>query len=166
MNRFASAFTALALAALLPAALAIGAAPAAAQQATPAVTLEGLVKLEKTIEENGKQKVVLEEPKVVVPGDKLLFTTRYRNAGAQPVDNFVVTNPVPDAVRVADESALREQVSVDGGKAWGRLAELTVKGEDGTPRPATAADITHIRWTVPVIAPGASGMVEYHAIVR
>lgn len=146
-------------------ALSLATAPAMAQQ-QPSVVLEGGVQLEKTVETNGRKQIVLEEPKVVVPGDKLLFSTKYANKGSQQVDNFVVTNPVPQAVRVADDSAAKLQVSVDGGKAYGLLSALTVKDASGAPRPARAEDITHIRWTVPVIAPGGSGTVEYHAIVR
>ncbi|MCX7283470.1 MAG: hypothetical protein NTX28_05390 [Novosphingobium sp.] len=146
-------------------ALSLAIAPAMAQQ-PPSVALEGDVKLEKVVEVDGRSKTVLEDPKVVVPGDKLLFSTKYANKGSQQVDNFVVTNPVPQAVRVADDSAAALQVSVDGGKAYGLLSALTVKDADGKVRPARAEDITHLRWTVPAIAPGASGTVEYHAIVR
>jgi uncharacterized repeat protein (TIGR01451 family) len=159
MIRIISTFIALSLAG------ALATSPVMAQQ-TPSVVLEGDVKLEKTIEANGSKQTVLEDPKVVVPGDKLLFSTRYANKGSQSVDNFVVTNPVPQAVRVADDSANALQVSVDGGKAYGLLAGLTVKDAAGAARSARAEDITHIRWTVPAIAPGGSGTVEYHAIVR
>lgn len=130
------------------------------------VSLVGSVKLVKTIADKGTTKVTLEEPKIVVPGDRLLFSTSYANKSAQKVENFIVTNPVPAAVRVADESAGTLLVSVDGGKSYDALATLTVKGADGVMRPAAAQDITHIRWTVPSIAPSASGKVEYYAIVR
>jgi len=160
MIRLSTAFMALALAV----------SPAMAQQQTPqqtpSVVLEGDVKLEKSVVANGGTQIVLEAPKVVVPGDRLLFSTKYANKGSKPANNFVVTNPVPKAVRVADDSAARLQVSVDDGKAYGLLTALTVKDASGAARPALAEDITHIRWTVPTIAPGGSGTVEYHAIVR
>lgn len=140
------------------------AAPLAA--APGQVALKGEVKAEKNVVENGVSKVVLVEPKTVLPGDRLLFTTGYTNTGAAAVTNFVVTNPVPSAVSVAPESASVLQVSVDGGKAWGRLAALTVADGKGGRRPALASDVTHVRWTIAVIAPGTSGKVEYHAIVR
>lgn len=156
MIRLISAFAVLALAS----------APAMAQSPAPGVTLEGRVQLEKTVQTGNTSKVVLEEPKVVVPGDRLLFSTDYANTGNQRVDNFVVTNPVPSAVRVEDASAAQLQVSVDAGKTYGPLTSLSVKSADGSARPARAEDITHIRWTVPAIAPGGRGKVEYHAIVR
>ena len=139
------------------------AAPAPA--ASP-VTLKGDVMLEKTVTENGVSTVQLSEPKVVIPGDRLLFTTRYHNEGAQPVTNFVVTNPLPSAVALAADGATGNEVSVDGSKTWGQLASLKVTGSEGAERAATAADVTHIRWTIAQIAPGASGEVQYHGIVR
>lgn len=143
-----------------------GPALAAAQPAPSPVTLKGDVMLEKTVTENGVSKVQLVEPKVVIPGDHLLFTTRYRNEGTQAVTNFIVTNPLPSAVTLSSDAAPGTEVSVDGGKTWGQIASLKVAGAGGSERPATAADVTHVRWTIPSIAPGASGEVQYHGIVR
>lgn len=140
------------------------AAPAIA--AEQPVTLEGSVMLEQRVVEEGKDTVRLVAPKVVVPGDGLLFTTKYHNGGAAAVNNFVVTNPLPDAVRLSDADAAVLQVSVNGGKAWGRLAALTVADADGKQRAATSADVTHVRWTVSAIAPGETGSVSFKASVR
>lgn len=147
-------------------AAAVFASPSIAFAQGNAVSLNGDVKLEKTVTENGAAKVVLSDPKVVVPGDKLLFSTAYRNDSAQPVTNFVVTNPLPAAVTLAPESAATLEVSVDGGKSWGQLALLKVSDGKGGQRAALATDTTHVRWTIPTIAPGGTGAVEYHAIVR
>ena len=143
-----------------------GPALAAAQSAPSPVSLKGDVMLEKTVIENGVSKVELAEPKVVIPGDRLLFTTRYRNEGTQSVTNFVVTNPLPSAVALSGEQTSGTEVSVDGGKTWGQLGALKIAGAEGTERTATASDVTHLRWTIPAIAPGASGEVQYHGIVR
>lgn len=141
--------------------------PASANPASGSpVSLKGDVKLEKTVTENGVSSVQLLDPKVVVPGDRLLFTTRYQNDGAAAVTNFVVTNPLPSAVVLAGEAAAETEVSVDGGKSWGLLSVLKVSDGQGGQRAAAPSDVTHVRWTVAKIAPGASGQVEYHAIVR
>lgn len=141
------------------------ATPVAAQTQQP-VALEGTVKLEQQVVENGETKVRLVEPSMVVPGNRLLFSTKYRNTGAETVRNFVLTNPLPSAVAISSEDAAVLTVSVDGGQSWGRLTSLTVAGADGARRPATASDVTHVRWVVPAIAPGASGEVTFHATVR
>lgn len=138
----------------------------AAFAAPSQVALVGEVKLEKTITENGKSRTELLEPKVVVPGDRLLFTTRYSNRGTQVANNFVVTSPLPAAVVLSHDAAEGYVVSVDGGKTWGALALAKVPDGKGGLRAAQASDVTHLRWTVASVAPGASGMVRYHAIVR
>lgn len=134
--------------------------------AAAAVELHGEVMLERRIVEDGRERIVLEEPKVVVPGDRLLFSTRFVNSGAKPLDNFVVTNPLPGAVLLSAEAAATLDLSVDGGRTWGRLGVLSVPDEAGGKRPAIAADVTHVRWTLPRIAPGASGTLTYRATVR
>ena len=154
------------IASIVGAALFACAAPAAMAQATQPIELKGDVKVDKVVIENGKEKHVLSDPNVVVPGDKLIFSTGYRNTGAEPVKDFVVTNPIPDGVMLAPEGAGELTVSVDDGKTWGKLASLTVKDGQGASRPAQAGDVTHVRWILSVLAPGAAGKVTYHAIVR
>ena len=139
---------------------------AALAQSQP-ITLEGDVKVVKTtIVEGGETQVELVEPTTAVPGDRLVFGTNYANSGSEPVADFVMTNPVPGAVRVAPDADADLVVSVDGGKTFGRLAELKVGAEDGTVRSAAHADITHIRWTLAVVQPGETGRLEYPAIIR
>lgn len=145
--------------------LATIAAPVSAQ-ATQPIELKGDVQLDKVVVENGREKHVMVEPKVVVPGDKLVFATAYRNTGATAVSNFVVTNPIPAGVALAQGDAPMADVSVDGGKTWGKLANLTVTGKDGVNRAAQSSDVTHIRWTLASVAPGASGTLTYRAVVR
>ena len=95
--------------------LATIAAPVSAQ-ATQPIELKGDVQLDKVVVENGREKHVMVEPKVVVPGDKLVFATAYRNTGATAVSNFVVTNPIPAGVALDQGDAPMADVSVDGGK--------------------------------------------------
>lgn len=142
------------------------AAPAAAQAPAP-LELTGYVKLEKvTTDETGVRTVERVDPRVVVPGDKLIFGTRFTNKGTEPVERFVVSNPVPAAVRVSGEVDAQQLVSVDGGKVWGKLAGLTIIDAVGQPRAALPGDITHVRWILPLIAPGESGTLEFLVTVR
>lgn len=142
------------------------AAPVAAFAQSP-VSLSGDVKaVETTVDDAGNEVTKLVDPDVIVPGDRLVFGTDYANSGAEPVENFVVTNPLPAAVRLAPDADPQLVVSVDAGKSWGVLASLTVAGEDGSTRAASHADVTHVRWTLPAIAPGEGGRLEYPAIIR
>ena len=142
--------------------LSLGAAPASAQDQ---VSLAGGVKVERTQLVGGVERQVLAEPTDVVPGDRLVFSTSYRNAGSEAVENFVVTNPLPGAVVLAqDDPAFL--VSIDGGTKFAALSGLTVAAEPSGTRPAVAADVTHIRWTLARLEPGASGNLSYNAFVR
>lgn len=147
-------------------ALLVVATPLAHAQAQP-ITLEGDVKaVVETVADNGETIVELVAPGAILPGDRLVFGTSYTNTGSEPVEDFVMTNPLPGPVRLAPDADPELVVSVDGGTNWGRLSELSVQGEDGTTRPAEHRDVTHIRWTLALVEPGASGRLEYPAIIR
>mgnify|MGYP006408422563 CR=1 FL=1 len=137
------------------------AAPLAPATADPQsdVKIDSLIKVERTVQsENGENATELVDPATVkiVPGDKLLFINRYQNSGDQAVTGFVV--------EVLEDWAL---VSVDGGKSFGKLAELSVVDGEQASRPAVASDVTHIRWILPKpIAPGASGELRFRGTVK
>lgn len=115
----------------------------------------------------GRVTTVLAPPKMVTPGDRLLFVLNYRNGGTAPATAFTVTNPIPGAVVYANQASGGEQVSVDGGKSFGPLGALRIRGANGTARAAAAADVTHIRWTLKTpVAPGQGGKLQFNGIVR
>jgi len=102
----------------------------------------------------------------VVPGSHLVVVTDYHSTSDKPLDHFVVTNPLPAALMLSDDGFGGFDVSVDGGKTFGKLATLSVTDAKGGLRAAEASDVTTLRWVIPQIAPGASGKLEYHALVR
>lgn len=128
------------------------------------------MKLESTVHvlkaEQESEAPTLVDAKNVVPGDQLVFTTSYRNQGSAAVDNFVIVNPVPSDVVLAEEPEAAAAVSVDGAKTWGTLADLVVVSDEGEERPASIADITHLRWAFSAIPSGETGQVRFSAIVR
>ena len=142
------------------------ASPVLALAAPGAVALDSSIKLDKITTVNGQTTHEFVAPQKVVPGNHLLFVTQYRNTSDKPVDHFVVTNPVPSPVELESVGADNFEVSVDGGKSWGKLAQLTVTKPGAAMRAAQDADVTTVRWVIPVIAPGASGTLQYHAVVR
>ena len=137
-------------------------APAQAQND---VALSSDVKVERTTVENGQSRTTLAAPEGVVPGDRLLFTTSYANGGSAPAENFVVTNPLPSAVRLAETDESFE-VSVDGGETFAALDTLRVADPEVGNRPAELGDVTHIRWVLARVAQGESGTLSYYGIVR
>ncbi len=141
-------------------------APAAAF-ATSNVTLSSMVFVERAVpDSSGRNHIVLEEPKSVMPGDRLVFILNYRNAGNLPASDFVVTNPLPSAVAFQG-GAENAQVSIDGGKSWGALSSFKVLEPDGRWRSARAEDVTHLRWVLKQAIPaGAFGKLSFRGIVR
>lgn len=147
----------------------------AQNQAAPSVTLQSDVKIERTERDaSGNVTTKLFTPKdvAVVPGDNIVFTLFVNNATAQPAVGFKATNPMPAAVRFASASEDWAEVSVDGGKNWGKLADLKVKANDPTgtavvERAATPEDVTHVRWVfTDAIAAGATRTLSYRGVVK
>ena len=136
--------------------------------AAEAVALDSSVFVERIVPDaKGKSRTVLEEPKIVTPGDRLVFILQYRNTGTQFAKDFVVTNPMPAPVAYQGTSDAVAQVSVDGGKTFASLASLKVRDPDGTVRAARPEDVTHVRWALrEPIAAGAQGKLSFRGIVR
>lgn len=132
------------------------------------VTLASNVFVERVRQDaGGKAATVLEPPRAVARGDRLLFVLSYRNEGAEPASGFVVTNPVPDAVAFVGADDAEADVSVDWGRSWGKLSALRVTRPDGTSRAAEPDDVTHVRWSFRhAIGAGQSGKLSFRAISR
>ena len=132
------------------------------------VTLASDVFLERIQHDaNGRSTIVLEQPRRVARGDRLLFVLSYRNVGAEPAQDFVVTNPVPDSVIYAGAGEAEPQVSVDWGRSWGALSSLSVRDQAGGSRAARPEDVTHVRWNIRrLVGAGESGRLTFHAVAR
>lgn len=141
-------------------------APNAVAQEQPIALVGEVHAVVETVDEQGNTQVELVEPGTIVPGDRLIFGTSYTNTGDEAVENFVMTNPLPGPVRLADDADPNLVVSVDGGTSWGLLSDLTVNLADGSSRAAQHSDVTHIRWTLDMVEPGETGRLEYPAIIR
>lgn len=139
---------------------------AAFAQNQVALTSEVLVE-RVTTDANGAQRVSLEAPGVVTPGDRLMFVLRYRNTSGAPATDFVVTNPIPESVSFNGSESAGAVHSVDGGRNWGALAALTIANPDGSRRAATPADVTHVRWHFAQAIPaGQSGELRFRGVVK
>jgi uncharacterized repeat protein (TIGR01451 family) len=117
---------------------------------------------------NGKIERKLLPANIVTPGDKIIFVMGYSNAGTKAADRVTITNPVPSQVTYLGGDTENEPiVSVDGGKAFGALATLTIKNADGSTRPARTSDVTHVRWQFArALNPGETGQVSYRGQLK
>lgn len=126
-------------------------------EARVAVALDSAIFVERTSQKKGR---TLEPAQRLSRGDRVVYIVTWtRQAGA---GSFVVTNPLPRTVYYQESADESEQVSIDGGRSWGKLDAMRVGS-----RLATPEDVTHVRWrnSAPVAARG-SGQIAYSAIVR
>lgn len=132
------------------------------------VSLSSDVFVERKVERpNGTTALVLEQPRTVTPGDKLVFVVNYKNVGSAPATDFSVTNPLPKTVAFEGTSDGTEIVSVDGGKSWGPLSDLTYLGSNGEVRPALMTDVTHVKWKFKrSLSAGSGGKLVFRGTVK
>ncbi|MFM5931666.1 MAG: hypothetical protein ACKOPQ_12220 [Novosphingobium sp.] len=100
---------------------------------------------------------VLEPARALVSGDRIVTVLTWKRA--TPGGQFTVANALPRGLYYQGSASDEEEVSIDGGRTWGKLGQLRV----GT-RFATAEDVTHVRWRVQ--SQSATGRIAYSAIVR
>lgn len=116
---------------------------------------------------DGKVTMKLVPAAKVVPGDEVVYEINFANTGKETATDVAINNPVPAQLTFVDTAgAPLATVSVDGGKAYGKLAALTVAGADGQARAAQSADVTHLRWVLAAIPPGSKGKVSFKARVK
>jgi hypothetical protein len=132
------------------------AAPVAAV-AAPLVALDSAVFVERV--RPGAVRL-LEPARQLKRGDRLIYVVSWLRLGGD--GGFTVTNPLPSSVSYQRSAGGDEEVSVDGGKRWGKLEAMRIGA-----RLATPEDVTHLRWRVaPERAAKGSGRITYSAIVR
>jgi len=76
----------------------------------------------------------------VQPGDTITYTIIYKNDGASDAINVVITDPIPSGTVYVDQSATQGGVY--------------------------NANKNEIQWTIPTLAPNASGSVSFQAMVE
>ncbi len=153
------------------AAVAAAASPqpaAAAAAASPLALTTTMLAETRVAASDGSVTMKLAAPNNVGPGDRVVVQLAYRNRGTAPISGLVLANPVPTglAYRGPRGAGATPEVSVDG-RNFGPLASLRVAAATGGLRPATADDVTHVRWRLdsPVTA-GTGGELAFQAIVR
>ena len=114
---------------------------------------------------NGSSARVLEPARTLRRGDRLVYVVSWR-APQTRGERLTITNPLPRTIAYERSSGDDEDVSVDGGRSWGKLDGLRFR--DGSVwRYATPQDVTHIRWKVPPqLALAGSGRLTWSGIVR
>ena len=114
---------------------------------------------------NGASARVLEPAQTLRRGDRLVYVVSWRAPQARG-ERLTITNPLPRTITYERSAGGDEDVSIDGGRHWGKLDALRIR--DGAVwRYATPQDVTHIRWEVsPQLALAGSGRMTWSGIVR
>jgi uncharacterized repeat protein (TIGR01451 family) len=107
----------------------------------------------------------------VVPGDRVIYTLEARNTGASALESPIIIHAVPDHMRYIANTAVgpgaEVSYSVDGGRNFAPAEDLKVLGAGGRPRPAVAADYTHIRWQLKnSLNSNSVAFVRFRALVK
>ncbi len=112
----------------------------------------------------GRTARILERADQLRPGDRVIFVV---NWSGRKDGGFTVTNPLPRSIAFAGATDETQEVSVDGGRTWGALEDLTVMGTNGRSRPAHPEDVTHLRWRIPTPqALAGNGQMTWRGVVR
>lgn len=122
-----------------------------------------VVKEQRIQAKDGSVSVKLIPAQSAVPGDRLVYTLRYRNTGKTPAADLVLNYPLPQGVlyRAPADGSTAPDVSVDG-KTFAPLGGIMIGN-----RPATAEDVTHLRWALKApVAAGGSGQVAFSAVLQ
>lgn len=145
-------------AACLAALVALTATPSAAKQI---VSLDSAVFVERQDSGNVRS---LEPVERLNRGDRVVTVVTWQRVSpnAYGAGSFTVTNPLPRAIAYQNSARDDEEVSIDGGRTWGRLGTLRIGS-----RMATPEDVTHVRWRIAATtAAKGHGQIAYSGIVR
>ena len=142
-----------------------------ASASASALTAKQIVEKETVVQmPDGTETITRVKAANIAPGERVVYTLSFTNDDAEPASDLVLTMPVPEEIKYMDGTATRDGASIvfsaDGGQTFASRDTLKAPMA-GVMRSATAADITHIRWTVAgPIASGESGNLSYKGILK
>jgi len=146
---------ALRFAALLSTAMIALWGPVCGAQGAPGVVIEPSLYVEHTGPDAARR---LEPGQRFVTGDKVVTLLRWRRPMVG--GGFIVTNALPARLAYVDSAEPGTEVSVDGGRNWGRLGALRMGNRLAGPQ-----DVTHLRWHV-LAQSARTGNLLYSGVVR
>ena len=122
------------------------------------------------VAEDGSEVLTYAPAVEVEPGEQVRYTLRFVNDGPQPAENVSLVMPVPSEVTYLEASVEGAPSTVlfsaDAGQSFAQRDAVMI-GEGELARMATAAEITHIKWTfAEPIAPASVGAISYQAVLK
>jgi len=145
--------------------------------AVPAQAEEGAIrfsnnayKQEISTDKDGKKQFNFVEPKLVLPGDVILYEIEFENVSDQVISDIVVNNPLPNNSKYRAGSAQGKSTqitfSVDGNN-YKKAEGLVVKDKAGKSWLAKPEDYQAIRWVYKqALKPGEKSKVSYKTEIK
>ena len=120
--------------------------------------------------EDGSTETKLVEAGSVIPGETVVYTITFANAGDEPAENIVITNPISASLTYVAGSAsngdMQVEFSIDGGQTFAAASDLRIV-DNGIERPATTKDYTHVRWVMQSeLASGGERQASFAAVLE
>jgi uncharacterized repeat protein (TIGR01451 family) len=145
-----------------------------AQQGTPKLELKTVAEKEMKVKKDGKVETKRLPADRANPGDVVVYTITYSNAGKGPVLDAVIINPIPKGVSYIIDSAEGKDTeiiySIDGGASWLKPpVMMQIRKPDGSleNKAVPAERYTHVKWMIKKpVAPGQSGRVSFKVTVK
>ncbi|WP_390550961.1 hypothetical protein [Qipengyuania sp. MTN3-11] len=100
--------------------------------------------------------IALEPAETLRPGDKVVLVMAWQESPGEP---FTLVSEIPRTLAYQRSGDGAVEVSVDGGRRWGRIGSLR-RGN----RLAAPEEVTNLRWRI--AAAESATMRSYSAIVR
>jgi uncharacterized repeat protein (TIGR01451 family) len=121
--------------------------------------------------ENGEVELRRTPAEKVLPGTDVIYTITATNVSDVAVGDVVIDDPIPEQMVYQGGSATGSETeitfSVDQGGSYDVPEKLVLDQPDGTKRPATPDDYTHVRWKfTQELKPGDSRKVEFRATLE
>ena len=157
--------------AVLAVALCFAMLPAAHAQQAGNIEVKNVAEVEiVTKDAKGKETLKRAPAGKVVPGDEVIYTTTFKNIGTKAASNITINNPIPANTSLTAGSVFGANTDITyslDGKVFATPDKLKVKNKEGKDVPATAADFTHIRWSLKgELAAGKTGEVGFRAVIK
>jgi len=125
-------------------------------------------RLIEAVNARGEREPALVPATAVTPGEEVIYTVRFTNTTAEPLERATVTVTIPAGMRYVAGSAAGPGTdigySMDGGASFAEPDELNF-GQDSERRLVAAEFYTDIRWTMRhPLAPAATGYARFRAV--
>jgi len=141
--------------------------------AAPKLEVSVVAEQEVAVDESGAMRIERVPARDVKPGDEVIYTIVYANAGDEAASNVVIEDPIPaNGTYIADSNiapGAETSFSIDGGSNFAAPGSLTyeVRSADGVQeRMAEPSKYTHIRWVLDAIGAGESGQTSFRVRVK